>query len=212
MLFKTAFLGAAACAGLFATQAGAAVITVDLTGNVADFQPYAVDCCGAHYDQFVLPLSGVSPFTLAQDDTIQATVTLDQLYTIPASGSHTDFLLLFGGDVTGNTGADGEFNLYNGATLVATYDYSSTTSGQISSYAAIFPPDNGPITFDSFTASVHVNALDAPSEIDDATFYYALVQDTPLPEPATWAMMIAGFGLAGAGLRASPRKLALRFG
>ncbi|MFD1612430.1 NF038122 family metalloprotease [Sphingomonas tabacisoli] len=29
---------------------------------------------------------------------------------------------------------------------------------------------------------------------------------TPVPEPATWAMMIAGFGLAGAGLRVRSRK------
>jgi hypothetical protein len=28
-----------------------------------------------------------------------------------------------------------------------------------------------------------------------------LYQNSPIPEPATWAMMITGFGLAGAALR-----------
>jgi hypothetical protein len=43
--------------------------------------------------------------------------------------------------------------------------------------------------------------LDPRFTAASGTFTYSAGIDTGVPEPATWAMMLAGVGLAGAGLR-----------
>ena len=97
----------------------------------------------------------------------------------------------------------GTFTLYSGGATVGTYGYRSTTSGQLASFAALFPPANGQISFDSFTNDFTITDLVAPANLQFSTFYYSLVSGSvaAVPEPATWAMMIAGFGLAGAAMR-----------
>ena len=137
---------------------------------------------------------------------INSTVTLDQSYTIPASQLHTDFLQYFFGSnfPNENTGVDGTFTLYNQGSVVATYGYGSTTSNALASYAALFPPLNGAVTFDSFTNVFTIDTLATPATIDSSAFEYALVSPG-VPEPATWGLMIVGLGLAGGAMRRRAR-------
>ena len=139
-------------------------------------------------------------------DTINATVTLDGLYTVPQSQLYTNFLQFFTGSAfpSENTGVDGTFTFYNGGTQVASFSYFSTTSGSLASYTANFPPSNGAFTFDSFTNAVHINDLATPATLDGGFLFYDLVSSAA-PEPATWAMMLVGLGLAGGALRARAR-------
>ena len=198
-----ALLSLAALAG--ATSSQATIFTVSLTGNVADFHESQVDSGGLHFDQFSLPLSGLSAtsaFAVSQGDEILSTVTLDTAYTIPASQVRTDLVHYFTGSAfpAENTGVTGVFNFYNGGTLTNTFAYSSTTSSQLASFAAVFPPNNGAFTFDSFTNDVTITDLATPATIDGSQFTYSLVSNA-VPEPATWALTISGFGLIGAALR-----------
>ncbi|WP_166430550.1 PEPxxWA-CTERM sorting domain-containing protein [Polymorphobacter arshaanensis] len=190
-----------------ATPAQAASYVVDLTGNVAGFSNFQQDFGGLHFNSYFLSLSGLdssNAITVDQGDDIFATVTLDALYTIPASQVRTDLLLYFFGSgfSGGPTAVNGAFNFYDGTTLVGSYGYSSSTSSQLASFAVLFPPDNGAFSFDSFTTSVNITLLDAPATLDQAAFSYSLVSDIrAVPEPASWALMIGGFTLVGTALR-----------
>lgn len=53
-----------------------------------------------------------------------------------------------------------------------------------------------------------VGASDQGLGIDDLTFTAGLQATSPVPEPAAWAMMIGGFGLAGGALRRRASRVA----
>ena len=202
-LFKS--LAVAAILAVTGSQARAATYTVSLTGMTSGFTESMFNFNGSHYDAFFLNLSGLdanNAFTVSQGDTINSTVTLDAAYTIPASQQHTDFLQFLTGSAfpNENTGVNGTFTFFDAGVQVASFGYSSTTSGQLASYAALFPPNNGAITFDSFTNDFFTNTLATSATLDGSSLEYALVSNA-VPEPASWAMMLVGFGMMGGLLR-----------
>lgn len=77
-------------------------------------------------------------------------------------------------------------------------------------YLGAYRLDNAPITFSGIKVSISIDALEPPGfgqPLVDPREYYsiALVTDGVLapsvPEPASWALMIGGFALAGGVLR-----------
>jgi PEP-CTERM motif len=211
-LLKTALF---ASAFAFAGHAQAATFAVSLTGNVANFSNSQFNFGGLHFNNFGLGLSGLdssNAFTVAQGDEINSTVTLDQLYTISTSIVRTDLLQFFFG--TGFSGAGtqvtSQFDFYNGATLVNSFSTISSTSNALASFAAVFPPNNGAFTFDSFTNHVVIDILDQPATLDSSSFNYSLVSNA-VPEPASWALMIAGFGLVGSAARRRQRTVSVTY-
>ena len=202
--------GAAALSALFlASGAQAASFTLNLNGQVANFTQQTLTCCGSSFDAHFLNLTGLdssNAITVNQGDTINATVTLDQLLTVPASQVRTDFLLFVNGTglPSNPTAVSGTFTLFNGATQIASYTYSSSTSGGLANFAAIFPPNNVAFTFDSFTDNFSIDTLAQTSVLNNSSIEYALVS-VAVPEPAAWALMLIGVGLAGAALRRQPR-------
>lgn len=205
MTFSLKSLAALAALTIAASGAHAATYTVTQTGAIADFQASQFDFGGNHYNRFILPLSGLdssNAFTVSQGDSIDATVTLDGAYTIPQSQLYTNILQIFTGSAfpNENTGVDGTFTFFDGLTQVASFGYSSTTSGDLASYAANFPPNNGAFTFDSFTNDLVINTLATPATVDGGYFFYDLVSHA-VPEPATWAMMLVGLGMVGGAMR-----------
>jgi len=203
ILAAVAALGAGA-----ASQSHATAFTLSLTGDPTTFTETQFISGSSAYDQFSMGLSGLdatNAITVSQGDTISSTVTLTSAYTIGTASGHTDILQFFFGEgfPSENTGVDGTFNFYDGASLVATFGYSSTTSSSLASYTANFPPGNPAFTFDSFTNDLTINDLATSATLDNSSFSYALV--TPVPEPATWVMMMLGVGAAGLALRTGRR-------
>ncbi|WP_294533013.1 PEP-CTERM sorting domain-containing protein [uncultured Rhodoblastus sp.] len=192
----------AICAG----KAQATNYTLNLSGDPANFTQYSIPAFGYIFDVHYLTLTGLDPdnaITVSQGDTIDSTVTLTSAYTIPQSVVRTDILQYLTGSAfpLDGTGVDGTFIFYLGGTAVNTFSYSSSTSGQLASFAAVFPPNNGAFTFDSFTNDFTINTLPNPATLDGSAFAYALVSNA-VPEPSTWAMMLAGFaGLGFVGYR-----------
>ena len=179
--------------------------TLSLNGYVTNFVTGGY--CGALCQDFYLPLSGLTSddsVTVQQGDTVDVSVTLDNPVTLPTSTDHTNILLYLTGSSfpSENTGVNGTFTFYSGGldgAAVETFDYSSTTSNQLSSYATYWPPGNT-FTFDSFTDDFTINTLGTPATLDGSAFDYQLVSQAP--EPSTWAMLMLGFaGLGFAGYR-----------
>jgi hypothetical protein len=203
MMNAKAWAGQLAVATVFAlgaTQAYATDFNLSLSGNVADFSYFA----GPFYDQGVLNLAGLddsNAITVAQGDTINGTITLDQLFTIPASEVFTaDLFITTGSDFpAGDTETTGTMTFLNGAAVVMTGAWDDLSSTQLSGGPFFSPPDNGPLTFDSIQFSMFVTTLSAPATLESSLFYYTTVRN--VPEPASWAMMVAGFGLVGGAMR-----------
>lgn len=196
-------LAAAVAALMMAGPAQAATFELSLSGTVGGFSQTSFDSGAAHYDSFYQALTGVDAshaIMVSQGDIIDATVTLDGLYVIPASQNHTDILLYLLGSAFPalSTSNSGTFTFYNGAHQVAEFGFVSTTANQLSSYAALFSPSNGPLGFDSFTDKVTIDALGVSATLDGAALSYALVS---VPEPATWALLILGLGIVGVAQR-----------
>ena len=203
-----ALLSAAILAGgSTASQAGN-TFNLTLTASVSDFSESQFDSGGQHYDRFSVSLSGLNSdnaFTVSQGDTINNTVTFDSEYTIAASEDHTNLLQELTGSTFAfeDTGVSGTMNFYDHGVLVASLDYDSTTSGELASYAVLFPPDNTALTFDSFTNDFTIYQLADSALLDGSDFFYDLVSDiNPVPEPGTLAILVAGLaGLGAARLR-----------
>lgn len=185
------------------SQARATVYDLSLTGQTSDFTENNFNFGASHYDQFDLPLEGLdasNAITVSEGDEIDSTVTLDSSYTIPTSYSHTYFLQYLRGSAfpNENTGSTGTITFYNAGSQVASYAYDDTTSGQLSTLNALFAPSGGGFTFDSFINDQTVSALPTPATLNSASIEYDLVTDGAVPEPASWALMITGFGMMGA--------------
>jgi PEP-CTERM motif len=187
------------------TASQATVFNLSLSGDIGGFSESQIDFSGLHFDEFTVGLTGLdgsNAITVSQGDTINNTVTFNGEYTIPGSQVRTDILqFLFGSSFPSeNTGVNGEFNFYDGATLVATFDYGSTTGGALASFAAVFDPIHSTgFTFDSFTNDFTINELATSATLDSSSFEYALVSNLrPVPEPAT--LVLFGSGLLAAGV------------
>lgn len=208
-LLKSALAIAASCT-LWAGAAQATVHNINLSGTVANGFAQTVISGPSRFDFFTLGLSGfedMDPIIVAQGDTINATVTLDTLLTVPASVDRTNLFLSLQGVwfPGGDTGVTGGMSFFNGSDLVFSLPSTTTTStGQLIVSGNLFPPNNIEYSFDSFTTSFTVDTLSSPANLDVAIAGYGLVSPSgiaPVPEPATWAMMIIGFGGVGALMR-----------
>ena len=209
-LLKTSLALAAACT-LWAGSAQAATIhNLVFSGTIANGNFSSQDFGPNHFDQWLLGLDDTLqnlPITVEVGDTINATITLDQLFTVPGSVDVTVFGFTLGGAgfPGGNTETNASFDFFNGAALVKSGSSLTGTSGQIAAGVAFFSPNNGAFSFDSLTTSFTITELSGPAIVDYASIDYALLSPIAVPEPTTWAMMIIGFGGVGALLRRSRR-------
>ena len=154
-----------------------------------------------------LQLSGPS-ITVSPGEEVVATITLNQNFTIPASastpGSYTWFSLLIQNpsNPTGNTGTTQTISFFNNGSPVASGSAGTTTSDQLNPAVVFFFPNNGAITFNSFTTDFTVTARYAQDNVTplstdtftSAQMYYSL-NNAPVPIPGTaWLL---GSGLVG---------------
>ena len=207
-------LAAVSAAALWGGSALAADFTLDLSGLVANYTTETgFNCCGAHFDPSFLTLSGLdndNAITVSQGDTITANITLDGPLTIPGSVSRTNIaLFLFGSDFPNiSTGTDNATTtFFDGGNQVGQFFTGTGTSGSIASTLDIFPPNNGPFTFDSATFSFTISNLSQSATLNSSELDFTRVANLPaVPEPASWALMLVGFGGIGAVLRSLGRR------
>lgn len=118
-----------------------------------------------------------------------------------ASGFDTAFSFVYsnpfnpGARLSIYDGLDARGNLLARAILPVTVQ--GQCNPQISSGADFCPFFEFSLAFGGIARSVFFEAVDVA--VDDFTFGSARIGG--VPEPTTWAMMIAGFGLVGAGMR-----------
>lgn len=194
---------AAAALCLIAVPAQAATYILNLTGTVSSGTTASVDAFGFRFDFFNIALSGLDPLTLEVGDTIEATITLDQSLTVPSAftRNQVDFILLNSAGGSTTTGTDGTTELFDGGATIAFQSSGSGSSNQVVNSYLNFAGTS--FSFDTVQSNFTITDLgDASLSVDYPLLRYVLVNPVaPVPEPATWALMIVGFGAVGSSMR-----------
>ena len=201
-------LFAFAAALTVAAPAVATVHMISLTGTSANttFGTFTIGASTYQTGNLILdPFTPFTPFTLEQGDQILATITLNGAFVVPTSGEQLfgiNFNDVNGGSPVGPNGSTNNFgtvtfSLNGGATA---RDGGDTTSGACSNcltaITQAFP--GGAFSFDGLGLDETVTGLAQPFDVGQVTISYQLRDVTGnIPEPASWAMMIAGMGFVG---------------
>lgn len=191
MNLKRAMVGALALAAMGATGAHAANTVVnfdDLQDGVVP-DGYGGITWGGLWDVYS---EDQDPYNASS---YPARIYNDYGYSTPGVSGDVAFsfsapVVFKGADVSGGYYEGVQFLMFNGATLVhtsAVLDQSSTPTFLASGY-------NGKVT------SVEVRGVEDYYVLDDVTY------NAGVPEPATWAMMLVGFGALGGAMRMARRR------
>ncbi len=212
-------LAAAAIAATvaMAAPAGAAVHVLNLTGSVGSATYNSFVSGGQQYNTGALDVgTGTGlPFTVAAGDEIQVNLTLDGPFTVPgASGNQ-----FFGVNFINSGGANPTFlpSPPEPEATTGTISFSGGTGAALGSLgtncgncltALLGRGPAGGFTFTGLYADTFVGdpTLAAPFTVDDVTISYQV--NSAVPEPATWAMMLAGLAGVGMVLRSRRSKAA----
>ncbi len=208
-MFRTALLIAAfataVVAPISATPAAAVTVTLNLTGIVADTTTNNFTFGGYQFQSGTLLLTGFTPFTLDAGDVIDATVTLDGAFVVPASIATPSYAQFLGFNLEGPT-----------SPVFASTTGSLLLSGLVGDLPNPTPAGCGNCTsflggrafgdafsFTGLTGGGSIDTLDAPRLIDSISISYQVNPGVApaVPEPATWALLLGGFGLTGVAAR-----------
>ena len=211
MRISKASIALLALVGLGAVPADAATIFVNLTGTAANTTTGTFNFNGSTFNTGTLILDPFAPFTIAEGDMIDATLTLVGAFTVPASGEQLFGLNFFNqlvGSPPGYINNQGPMNQgttvfsnSGGPTGLPSDTQNSGCGNCLASIGQQIP--GAAFQFDSLHLQETITSLNAPFTIDGASFSYQLRDLTSgVPEPSTWAMMIIGLAAAGAALRA----------
>jgi hypothetical protein len=201
--------GVAAISIAFAAQpALAATHILNLTGTVSSGSTFSASGFGFQFDFFRIDLQGMTPLTLAAGDDVQASITFDQSITVPTAlaGNFVRLYLFPSNPVSTTTGTSGTTDLFDmGSPVLGGASGSGSGSGFV--FNVLFNPTGPTFAFDTMQSNFTITDLSDPTlDVDLASFDYVLRTPLPaIPEPASWAMMIAGFAAVGAGLRRRPK-------
>ncbi len=209
MTNRLRLLAFAAAALVIAAPSSAATIVLNLTANPANTTTNTFTFAGSTFNTANLIFDPFEPFTVQQGDIIQATITFSSGFTVPASGEQLFGVNFIGLDSESPLGYPDQEGPDNEGTLVFDYTVGPTglpnntqggsCSNCLTSIAGQIPGNS--FVFDSISLTETVTELNAPFTIGSASFSYQLRDVGAVPEPATWAMMITGFGLVGGAMR-----------
>lgn len=199
----TRFLAALALSAAIATPAAASTHFVfNLTADTANLTTNSFMSGATFFETGQLVLEGFTPITLNDGDTFEATVTITgsnpppfPQFIVPLRDQMffgLNFADILGGAQPVDAVSDGQFQFDGGSSVGA-------GCGNCTSFIIGF--NNTPFGFDSFKAT-GTFTLGSPYEVNFASISYQVNNNANVvPEPGTWALMILGFGAAGAAIR-----------
>ena len=201
-MFRTAF----AALTLVAGPAAAVTYTVNLTGIVANTIVNNFTFNGIAFQSGGLELSGFTPFTVAQGDDIVFTIALDGSFVVPKSFATPNYAQFFGVNFNNFDPPLEPVNttgtiLFSGLTGDFPNPAAAGCGNCVGLIAGRSFGDAFSLTGASGTALI--DTLAAPYEITSISISYQINPNefNAVPEPATWALMIGGFFLAGGVVR-----------
>lgn len=194
-------LGKLMVAGLLlagvAVSPASAVTTISASLNSATLLPN------------IFNVVAISPVTLGVGDTLDLTINFTGGPAVVGNGSALWIALLT------STGPSGTVNTTSTLSVIGGSANMVTTAGPLSQanlyvhvgsyfFNSLVQTSAGNM---SFTGLNQVLTLDSDDmgvarDYQNAFFYYDVAGSPTVPEPASWALMIAGFGLVGGALRA----------
>ncbi len=184
--------------------ASAATHMLNLTGNIANSSFNTFTSGMSQFQTWELNLDGFQPFNINVGDNVQLSVALNGVFVVPQSGeTFVGFNLKNGSTNPTNASNNGTWTFLNsmGPTGLPSDTLGSNCSNCLSSI--VFLGAQPSFSFNGISANFTIDTLDdVDFLIDGASLSYQLRDSlTAVPEPATWAMMIAGFGLVGGAMR-----------
>lgn len=189
---------------LWLGAAQAATYDLVLQGNASDTDVISFESGTTQFTIGRVALSGFdAPIEVLQGDSFSATVDfVDGPMVVPSSPNQ-----VFGFEVRGAD--DPVFDDAPGAEVVLSGSITFYLGGDVvltggggcgnCSFVAIFRAPGESFTFDRMEVTGEFRNLSSPYTIDNASFNYQLSQ--PVPEPAAWALWLAGLGMAGVSAR-----------
>ena len=199
-----------------AAPASATIYNLALTGTIANESSGSFDAGGGVTLGFgTLILDGFTPFTVASGDVVNIDLTLDGPFTVPlsvASPGYGQFfgVNLFGTNNSGPTGASVTGSvLFTDLTPAGLANPQSGACGNCLS-VLLFQPVGPEFSFTGLSSTTNVDGVFAPFDLTGASISYQVtLAAAAVPEPASWALMFAGFALVGSALR---RRATVRVG
>lgn len=200
------FLKAAAAAAVLALSAPAAHAAnyvLNLTGDLANLTTSSFFVGPTFYEVGELVLTGFTPLSLVDGDTVEVTVSFtgsSTQFVVPTR----DFMYLglnFKGPVDPvGASANGDISFDGGPNQ-------NVNCGNCASL--IYFQNNTPLAFSTLAYTGGFSFRDGngdpladPYEVNAVSISYQVNNDpAAVPEPTSWALMITGFGAAGALLR-----------
>jgi hypothetical protein len=166
------------------------------------------------YTSWTLGLSGLgdsNAVNVAVGDVFNVNVTLNQAFTFPSAPiSFQTFSLALSGpsSTPPNSSITSSIALFNaGVAGPFTSPTAGTVVGSAGSPLSVFGNatfTNAPaITFDSIRATLRVDSLSGAAMLNRSELFWNI--QTPVPEPTSYLMMLAGLGLVGCMVRAKNR-------
>ena len=146
------------------------------------------------------------------------TATVSQLFNIGALGltSLQDIAVLSNGVFGGTATGDNLLILSGSSQLILEVTKTGTVldTFSLASFQSMIDPEGEGGKFEGMTLDADGNIYLVSDDGDGPNQSYLVklqFNAPPVPEPSTWALMIGGFGLVGAGMRRQLRKGAVRF-
>ena len=188
---KPLFFAVAAVANLAALPASAAVITASLDASAMQIN--------------LLNSVAIAPVSLGAGDTLDLTINFTNGPMKVGNGSALWIGLLSNGDAATLNSTATMFVLGGSANMVGSVNGTQDNSfAHVGNFFGGFQTGPGDLSFAGLRQTLTINSSDlqGPRDYDRAFFYFSeLPQGGVVPEPASWAMLIAGFGLVGAAAR-----------
>lgn len=193
---------------LAAAPATAATYTIDLTGVVANTIVNNFTFGGIAFQSGGLELTGFTPFTVEQGDDIVFTISLDGSFVVPKSFETPGYGQFFGVNFNNSATQPVEPVNTTGTILFSglTGDFTNPASAGCGNCIGLIAgrPFGEAFSLTGASGTGLIDTLAEPFEITSISISYQInpSQFNAVPEPATWALMIGGFFLAGGAVRA----------